>query len=225
MNTTGMRMVVVALIIAPAMRICIAAHDHPSSEYGRRHHQYQVIDLGSISGPESLCSSPGSNVISARAARDRWTATHVRSDNDRILEVLLYAIGRSPSFIDLIETLEQLDRVVYIEEGTCHHRELRACLQMMSTPGGKNLLVRIDPRQPIRSVVAQLAHELYHAVEIAREPEVVDAGSLRDLYERIGERSCFSEANPCWETRAAVAFEALVARQLSEASGKSHGSR
>jgi hypothetical protein len=127
--------------------------------------------------------------------------------------------------VDLIETFEQLDRVVYIEEGTCHHRELRTCLQMMSTPGGKNLLVRIDPRQPIRTVVAELAHELYHAVEIAREPEVVNVASLRDFYERIGERSCYSEANPCWETRAAVAFEALVARQLSQASGRSHGSQ
>jgi len=306
-TTTGIRMVVVALIIAPAMPIAIAAQDYPSSDDGRRHYESNpgpnvINDRGAAtrvahtSTPDPYdpkCASgscpfnhgfvwtngkglevnrlPGGDssfavwinhgglsagasqngvidpmavfpqysavlwnntsritelaTLGAQAARDRWTATHVRSDNDRILEVLRYAIVRSPSFVDLIETLDQLDRVVYIEEGSCHHRELRACLQMMSTPGGKNLLVRVDPRQPTRSVVTQLAHELYHAVEIAREPDVVDVAGLRDLYKRIGERSCVGEANPCWETRAAVAFEALVARQLSQASGKSHRSQ
>jgi hypothetical protein len=144
-------------------------------------------------------------------------ATHIRVDNDRISEVLRYAMKRSPSFGDLIATLELLDRVVYIEEGHCRHRELRACLQLMPTVGTRNLLVRIDPRQPIRSVVAQLAHELYHAVEIAREPDVVDTASLRNLYERTGERSCFTDSDDCWETRAALAFEALVTRELGAA--------
>jgi hypothetical protein len=306
-TTTGIQMVVVALIIAPAMPIAIAAQDHPSSDDRRRHYESnpgsnvindrgaatRVADTSTPDLYDPNCASgscpvihrfvwtngkgleinrlPGGDssfqvwinhgglsagtsqngvigpmaafpqysavlwnntsritelaTLGAQAARDRWTATHVRSDNDLILEVLRYAIVHSPSFVDLIDTLDQLDRVVYIEEGSCHHRELRACLQMMSTPGGKNLLVRVDPRQPTRSVVTQLAHELYHAVEIAREPAVVDVAALRDLYKRIGQRSCFNEANPCWETRAAVAFEALVARQLSQASGKSHRSQ
>jgi hypothetical protein len=85
--------------------------------------------------------------------------------------------------------------------------------------GSRNILVHIDPRQPIRTVVAQLAHELYHAVEIGREPDVIDADRLQTLYEQIGERSCLSQPNGCWETRAARAFEALVLRQL--ASGRS----
>jgi hypothetical protein len=149
------------------------------------------------------------------ATRPDTLATHIRVANTRISEVLRYARKRSPSFGDLLATLELLDRAVYIEEGHCRHREQRACLVLMPTPGAKNLLIRIDPRQPIRLVVAQLAHELYHAVEIAREPDVVNVASLRDLFGRIGEQRCFSGSDDCWETRAALAFEALVTRELA----------
>jgi hypothetical protein len=148
--------------------------------------------------------------VSARAA-----APHLRIDNDRILEVVRFALRRSPSFGHLVATLELLDPVVYVDEGECKHRELRGCLQLVSTPGSRNLMVRIDPRQPIDAVVAQLAHELYHALEIAREPDVVDAASLRDFYSRIGERRCPHDPYECWESRAAVAFEALVMREIN----------
>jgi len=159
----------------------------------------------------------GLSILSAdrvRASGPHKSPSHVRFDNDRIREVFEYAMKRSPSFGDLVATLELLDRVVYVEEGLCRHRQQSGCLVLMPTPGAKNLLVRIDPRQPIRAVVAQLAHELYHALEVAREPAIVDELSLRDLYVRIGER-CLPADDNCWETRAAVAFEALVTRQLN----------
>ena len=138
----------------------------------------------------------------------------IRFDNERIGEVFRYATKNSPSFVDLVATLDTLDRLVYVEEGRCGHSEERACLHILRAPDSKVLVIRIDPRQPLRSVALQLAHELYHALEVAREPDVVNATGLRDLYERIGERTCFGTADTCWETRAAVAFEALVARQL-----------
>jgi hypothetical protein len=141
---------------------------------------------------------------------------NIRTDNSRIKEVIEFAVNRSPSFVDLLATFESIDRVVYIEEGACHHRELRSCLQLLPTPGGNYILVRIDPRQPTPAVVLQLAHELYHALEVGREPDVVDPDGLRVLYERIGERSCETNAADCFETRAAVTFERLVRRQLAE---------
>jgi hypothetical protein len=155
----------------------------------------------------------GVSLLSAHAA---VTGGHVRFDNDRIAEVFHYAMWRSPSFRELVATLEMLDRVVYVDEGQCRHREQHSCLVLMPTPGAKNLLVHIDPRQPIRSVVAQLAHELYHAEEVGREPSVVDDASLRDLYKRIGERRCSRDGDDCWETRAAATFEALVTRELEQ---------
>ena len=160
------------------------------------------------------CAACALVVTPAHGARRSWTAAHVRSGNDRVVEALQYGLEHSPSYHDLIDTLELLDGVVFIEGGPCGHRGPRACLHLMSTRGGR-LRVRIDPRQPIPSVAAQLAHELYHAVEVARELDVIDEVSLRNLYARIGERSCGSESDDCWETRAADAFEALASRQLT----------
>lgn len=142
--------------------------------------------------------------------------SRIRVGNSRIAEVFRFAHDRSGSFGDLVATLDALDTVVYVEEGRCHHRELRACLVLMPTPGGRHLLIRIDPRQQMRSVVAQLAHGLYHAVEIARTPGVIDEPSLRVFYETYGERAC-AAGEDCWETRAAVAFEALVNRETRAA--------
>jgi hypothetical protein len=89
----------------------------------------------------------------------------------------------------------------------------------MSTPGGHNILVRIDPRQPTRAVAVLLAHELYHALEVGREPDVVDPDGLRVLYERIGERRCEANFADCFETQAAMTFERLVSRQLAGSHG------
>jgi hypothetical protein len=137
----------------------------------------------------------------------------VRTDNDRIHEVLAYAIRHSGSFCDLLATLNLFERTVYVQEGQCgdgHH----GCVQIMPTPGGRNLLVLVNPRLQRNAVVAQLAHELYHAMEIAREPDVVSAMTLRELYRRIGDRGCGHDSDECWETRAAQAFEKLVIRQV-----------
>ncbi len=154
----------------------------------------------------------GSSVASAGHREDQ--TSRIRFDNSRIDEVFRYAMKHSPSFVDLVATLETLDRLVYVEEGHCGRSEERACLHIVHAPDSRVIVIRIDPRQPIRAVALHLAHELYHALEVAREPDVVDAVTLRALYERIGVRSCFGGAESCWETRAAVAFEALVARQL-----------
>jgi hypothetical protein len=90
-------------------------------------------------------------------------------------------------------------------------------------PGTRNLVVHIDPRQPIRTAAAMLAHELYHATEIGRAPEVVESETLRALYQRIGEQSCQGLSHHgCWETRAARTFQALVMRQLVDGDAKSH---
>jgi hypothetical protein len=48
------------------------------------------------------------------AAADAREPSHVRTDNQRIQEVIRYALARSASFEDLIATLGQLDRVVYL---------------------------------------------------------------------------------------------------------------
>ena len=136
-------------------------------------------------------------------------------DNARIREVFRYASKGSPSFQDVVATIEQGDRNVYIAEGRCPEVEQRACLQLARGQSRANLIVRLDPRETILKVATLLAHELYHVAEILREPDVDDAAGLHRIYERIGYRTCAGDSDACWETRAAVAFQELVWQQLS----------
>jgi len=139
---------------------------------------------------------------------------NLRSDNQRIQEVIRFALARSESFENLVAALDLVDRLVYVVEGSCPGSGHLACLYLM--PGTRNLVVHIDPRLPIQTVAGMLAHELYHAAEIGRAPEVVDSESLKALYQRIGEQSCRGQSpQGCWETRAAQAFQELVMRQLN----------
>jgi hypothetical protein len=140
--------------------------------------------------------------------------SNLRIHNERIDEALHYAIRRSPSFAQLVTALEGSDHIIYIEQGNCAHPAVRSCLNPMAGQGA-TLVVHLDSRQLMLRVVAQLAHELYHALEIAREPGAVDAASVKRLYERIGERSCSDPTAECRETRAALAFEALVLHQVT----------
>ena len=139
--------------------------------------------------------------------------SRIRLHNSRVAHVFQYAMKKSPAFEDLVTRLEKQDRVVYVQEGRCH--KSHSCLLLLS-PRGSYLQIRVDPRGSIKSMVARLAHELYHASEIARDPAVVDAASLQALFGRIGyqNKSCLAPVS-CWETRAAVAFEALVTKELN----------
>ena len=160
-----------------------------------------------------LLSLHGSEPVHATAGD---SAGPVRSTDRRIIEVLRYGLEQSPSFRDLVATLDFLGRPVLVERGNCIHRVIRACLEVR---GSGDLVVRVDPEQSIETVVAQLAHALYHAVEIAKEPTVTDDVSFRQFYDRAAEHACFTLVDQCWETQAAVMFEALVAKQLTRQSG------
>jgi hypothetical protein len=140
---------------------------------------------------------------------------HVRFNNDRIREVVQLTLSRSPTFRQLVAAIELSDVIVYIDEGRCREGTLLACLHVLSTPGGRRLMIHLDPRQPLMSVAGQLAHELQHAAEIANDASAADEPSVRKLYERIGFQNCPRYGPECWETRTAQNTEASVLKEMS----------
>ena len=138
---------------------------------------------------------------------------HVRFNNDRIREVVELTLERSPTFGRLFAAIESSDVIVYLNEGRCKGA-LQACLHIMPTPGGRRLVVRLDPRQALTSVAGQLAHELQHAVEIAADASAVDEPTVRKLYERIGFQNCPPNGPECWETRTAEDSKATVLKEM-----------
>lgn len=111
-------------------------------------------------------------------------ASRLRASDEKAAALLQAGIARSATFRLLVETLDQSDLVVYVET---RQLTLPGQLQFMSaTPGGRYVRVSVRPMGLDNELVPWLAHELWHAVEIAGAPEVRDGASLLRFYERIG---------------------------------------
>jgi hypothetical protein len=93
---------------------------------------------------------------------------------------------RSPSFAGLLRAIESSDLIVYVATGFLR---LPGRLDFVCAKAGNRFLritVNVPDAEPC--LIASLAHELQHAVEIAAAPDVTDAATLARFYERHGQR-------------------------------------
>jgi hypothetical protein len=124
--------------------------------------------------------------VTGAAAQDGGEAVPagVRGADDSAKSLLVNGMARSRTFRSIVDEIEHSNVIVYVE---VRSQALPGQLQLVASSGGCRF-VRVSIRKPALPAdqVAWLAHELWHAVEIARAPEVREALSLRKLYERIG---------------------------------------
>jgi hypothetical protein len=109
--------------------------------------------------------------------------------------------------------------VVFIQPGRCPAKAAIACL--LHVVGAFNgspyarVLVDYKHRHP-NNVIATLAHELQHVLEVAQSPDVKDAATMRALFERIGAVRVSSATTTAYETEAARRIGEQVLRELSK---------
>jgi len=133
---------------------------------------------------------------------------HLRPIDALAREFLAEAWRGSQAVRDLVEILETSDVFVQIEVRS--QEATRGILRFMSgSPECR--WVRITVRQfgKRRHLLAALAHELQHAVEIAEAPEARDLESVEALFRRI------RRDEPTFETDAALAVEEQVKQELA----------
>ena len=163
-----------------------------------------------------LVSLHGYPVFGAQLSTAGNIDPHVRYLDLGIEEVASIAYTQSAAFRALVAVLESSDVVVYVDRGRCMRGAVRSCLHIMTSGGGiRYLHVTLDPHRSLTIVVAQLAHELHHATEVANRPEVVDDKTLSSLYREIGFECRDRIAGQCWETEAAKDSERLVQHQVT----------
>lgn len=65
--------------------------------------------------------------------------------------------------------------LIYVDEGKCGHG-VSACLLLSVQVAGpfRVLQIKIDARRPDCVLMAQIGHELQHAIEILSDPNVTD---------------------------------------------------
>lgn len=139
--------------------------------------------------------------------------TRVRAADKHAAALLRTGLEASPAFREMLGLLEDSDLIIYIETRPL---KLPGQLQLVAaTPGCRHL--RVSVRTPGLDIdqTAWLAHELWHAVEIAGATEVGDQASLLRLYQRIGGADRYgdsAETGKAQQTGTKVLYELRNAR-------------
>jgi hypothetical protein len=121
-------------------------------------------------------------------------------------------VEQSATFRSLLDKVEATDGIVYVEAGRCGR--LRACLALKVTVAGPHriLWIFVDPQRGACEVMTSIGHELWHAVEVLREPSIRSDGALYFFLTRGHERN-----PPAWmETEAAIRVGQDVRNELRE---------
>lgn len=156
-----------------------------------------------------LCS-----LMSTAAFADSWREARVRPQDPRLVALLRQGVERSPTLRALVDRIEASNVFVYIALSPLMKANLSGKLTWMTRTGNyRYLRATINTEQNSDQMIATLAHELQHAVEVIEDELVSDQRSLQELYKRIG-RPSVSGIAAGWETDAAQQTGLRVRKEL-----------
>ena len=118
----------------------------------------------------------------------------------------------------LLDEIESSTTIVYVRTALSRTSTRTSCLTLMTGSADyRYLRITLDPALRGDRVVVMLSHELQHAVEVVRMPDVVDADTMRALYRAIGYSLGASGTREDWETLEAKRVAGAVSDELHRA--------
>jgi hypothetical protein len=136
--------------------------------------------------------------------------SHVRASDPELRAAIRDGIRRSDTLRRLLERLQRSDVIVYLDFDPLLRYGYDGRMRFMSrTENARYLKVGLRVQARRERLIAMLAHELQHAVEVADASEVIDAVSLARLFARIGSSN---QSHEKFETNGAV----RAARKVNE---------
>jgi hypothetical protein len=159
-----------------------------------------------------LCAVVLSSSTLGAAPREEFA--NLRPQDRRLIQVLHDGAARSTTFKALVDRIEASHVIVYVALNPLMKSSLSGMLTWM-TRAGEYRYVRASISHDLTpdQMIATVAHELQHAVEVIDDESVNDEKSLVALYRRIGQQS--STVTPSrWETVAAQRTGFQVRREL-----------
>lgn len=141
----------------------------------------------------------------------------IRANDSRATVLLQNGLERSSHVRTLADRIDGADVVVYMDVERRMDSSLAGRLTFIGQ-GGRYRYVRVTINASLNNdlMIASLAHELQHVVEVIEHPEVTSEGGLKRLYQRIGVSNRASGTEG-WETKAAQEMTQEVRRELSAA--------
>ena len=150
----------------------------------------------------------------AFAADDVWREARLRPQDSRLASLMRDGMARSTTFRSLVNRLEAGNVIVYLSVSQSMKARLAGKLTWITKAGDfRYLKATLNMEQGADQMIATLAHELQHALEVSEDEEVTDQRSLLSLYQRIG-RPSHSGLAEAWETKAAQDMGLRVRREL-----------
>ena len=142
-----------------------------------------------LGAPSSACAQPEPLATSASEVRASPISVehqylHVRAESAAGRVLIEDVFKRSPTFRGLVDRVERSTIVIYVRLGACRSRSA-ACLDYVGTAAALTYLrATLDHfnRSPA-TLAGLLAHEVYHALEVA-EARVNSADEFRRFLDR-----------------------------------------
>ena len=138
----------------------------------------------------------------------------LRPQDPRSVQILKEGMARSATFRALVDRIEASQVIVYVSINPILKSSLSGALTWMTRAGEfRYVRASISNELTFNQMIATVAHELQHAVEVLEDESVIDEASLVAMYKRIGEPS--SAGGPLgWETLEAQRMGGQVRREL-----------
>jgi len=143
----------------------------------------------------------------------------VRTMDVRTASLFKSGLDRSSLLREIVDKVDASNTVVYVGLDPTMKKKGLAGRLTFSGSAGKYRYMRalINPDMPADQIIASIAHELHHVLEVIASPDVRSEDDLRDLYKRIGRESRATSGSASasgWETEAAQQVGYDVRREL-----------
>jgi hypothetical protein len=149
------------------------------------------------------------------AEADDVPLIRVKPADPEMRRLISEGYSRSASFRSLVDEIHRSNAVVVVQFGLCANGRFRSCVTNVDGDARqRHVRVKVNTRTTGDRLIATIAHELQHVVEILREPDVTGPDSALALYRRIGSGKCHEGLSEACETDAALALERQVQQEL-----------
>jgi hypothetical protein len=157
------------------------------------------------------------------AAQDAMRPSHVRAESADVRALIAEVSDRSATFRTLVDEIEQSNVIVYVRLRFFGSQMLDGRIGFLgSQPDVRFLAIELACPRWRELQMATLAHELQHALEIARASWVVGPATLARYYEEIGEHIGGDGRAVAFESDAARRMGARVRRELIDSTAAEH---
>jgi hypothetical protein len=153
------------------------------------------IQLGESTGPLQLIRLKPADPEIRRLVQDGYT--------------------RSDVFRTIVDELQRSNAIVVVQFGACASGRVRSCVSHVDGDARqRHIRIKVHTQTTSDRLVATIAHELQHAVEITREMAVTNSEQALALYRRIATGRCAAGLSDFCETDAALEVERRVLQEL-----------